>query len=615
MEPHRSKRGRIRLVAVGGARRDEMSRTKAPGTAGPFGSQAPSVGSRAVIRPRCARMRRDRRAVGGAIVAIIAVVVVAAAAVGGLFAAGIIKTGGGGGSGGSSTTYSVTFSEMGLAAGTSWSVSLAGSTQSSTGSSISFTNANGSYGFTASASGYSATPATGTVTVAGAPISQTISFAKVTTYAVVFSETGLGLGAPWTAVLQGSAQSSSSGSISFAEPNGSYSFSVSATGYSANPPSGSVPVSGTATNIAIHFTVLPPLRYSVTFTETGLTGTSWTVTFNGTSQSGTGSSIAFNGVANGAYSFQASAAGYTATPASGSVTVSGTNVTEPITFTPGGGGSSAIFSAAEASAMTASSSYQGGGWSAVVGEALAIPASYSFSGQRLTNLSSNCTISWIGSEPASVTIPATSSSASAGASNAWVIFLSQKAGSAYLLVIVLNGAPTLLYTASGGACTFYSELSLSGLIDSPQAVNAANGAGGSAFLSSHTGVSKVFFVIGSSKLISGGFGGLWEIVYSTCTINQASGTGFEFNATLNGTTGAVIHSGTESLSCASGGFAHASAPVGILGAPVSSARATVLERPMSAADPNVRAAHPLIQGPPSKYACGRQDKARCTMRS
>ncbi len=73
--------------------------------------------------------------------------------------------------------YPVTFSETGLPNGTTWSVALNGTTRSSTGPAIQFTEVNGNYSFTiGTVSGYSANPPSGSVTVSGGPVSRTIAF-------------------------------------------------------------------------------------------------------------------------------------------------------------------------------------------------------------------------------------------------------------------------------------------------------------------------------------------------------------------------------------------------------------------------------------------------------
>ena len=77
--------------------------------------------------------------------------------------------------------YSVTFTESGLPSGTSWSVTLGGTSQQSTTTTDVFEEVNGSYSFTiGSVSGYSVSPASGTVNVNGAAVNQAIGFTAST---------------------------------------------------------------------------------------------------------------------------------------------------------------------------------------------------------------------------------------------------------------------------------------------------------------------------------------------------------------------------------------------------------------------------------------------------
>ncbi|MGC8673489.1 MAG: hypothetical protein ACP5TO_08360, partial [Thermoplasmata archaeon] len=75
-------------------------------------------------------------------------------------------------------TYTVAFTESGLPYGTSWSVTFNGNAKSSTTSTISYTGiANGSYSFSVeSITGYVASPSSGTITVNGTNVNQTITF-------------------------------------------------------------------------------------------------------------------------------------------------------------------------------------------------------------------------------------------------------------------------------------------------------------------------------------------------------------------------------------------------------------------------------------------------------
>jgi len=89
----------------------------------------------------------------------------------------------------SSSKYTVTFTESGLPSKTSWSVTLNGNLESSTGTSISFTEPNGTYSYSVgSVSGYTSSPSSGKVTVKGVPIGVPITF-TVTTLAITVSPT------------------------------------------------------------------------------------------------------------------------------------------------------------------------------------------------------------------------------------------------------------------------------------------------------------------------------------------------------------------------------------------------------------------------------------------
>ena len=233
--------------------------------------------------------------------------------------------------------YSLNFTETGLPTGTNWSVTLNGQTQSSTISTITFNEPNGTYAYTVGAvSGYTASPSSGSVTVNGVSRTVSITFTPFTsaTYAVTFSESGLPSGTSWSVTLNG-AMKSGTGSIVFTEPNGTYSYVIgTVAGYTASPSSGNILVIGFPIPQSIAFTLTSPGNYRVTFQESGLpSGTSWSVTISGSTITSTTSSIAF-GEPNGSYSFSVGAvAGYTTSPPSGTINVSGAAVSKAITFT------------------------------------------------------------------------------------------------------------------------------------------------------------------------------------------------------------------------------------------------------------------------------------------
>ena len=207
--------------------------------------------------------------------------------------------------------YQVTFTESGLPSGTTWSVTAGGSTQSSSTNSISFTEPNGTYSFSVGAvSGYTSSPSSGSLTVNGNSVTETIIFTKSSqaTYSVIFYETGLSSGTSWSVTLQGSTGSSSTNTISFTEPNGTYSFSVGAvSGYTSTNSSGSVTVNGQSANVEIVFTPTP------TYSKVNVTGTidpyNATLYINGQIVSTAGG--AFNvSLAPGTYQIQVKSQGY-----------------------------------------------------------------------------------------------------------------------------------------------------------------------------------------------------------------------------------------------------------------------------------------------------------------
>jgi hypothetical protein len=165
--------------------------------------------------------------------------------------------------------YSLVFSESGLPTGTNWSVTVGTTSHTSTGSTISFTEVNGTCSYSVGAvTGYTVTPSSGSVTVNGAAKTVSITFVKASsgaTYAVTFTETGLPTGTNWSVTLNGTSKSSTTSTITFQETNGSYAFSLpqvscyvgsckGGTAFIASPSSGTVKVDGVAASQSITFT-------------------------------------------------------------------------------------------------------------------------------------------------------------------------------------------------------------------------------------------------------------------------------------------------------------------------------------------------------------------------
>ncbi len=197
-------------------------------------------------------------------------------------------------------------------------------------------------------------------------------------YAVTFQETGLPSGTSWSVQVWSLGweprhggpvpatvtpawhdqryNSSTTATIGFALPNGSYAFVVDNTSngssaYSAAPASGTFAVNGSAVSESVAFSLVHD--YTLSFTESGLpAGTLWSVELSGAYGYGphgygpacppgnysTNATIAFT-LPNGTYGFSVgnvstSTILYVADPAAGNVTVNGSNVVVNVEFTP-----------------------------------------------------------------------------------------------------------------------------------------------------------------------------------------------------------------------------------------------------------------------------------------
>ena len=128
----------------------------------------------------------------------------------------------------SAVLYKVTLTESGLPSGTTWYVNLSnGQSFSSSGSTVSFSETNGTYSYTIATPDktYSPDPSAGSFKVNGAPVSESTAFSKVL-YSVTLTESGLPHGTAWSVMLGGTSYNSTTSKISFNEVNGSYLFSV-----------------------------------------------------------------------------------------------------------------------------------------------------------------------------------------------------------------------------------------------------------------------------------------------------------------------------------------------------------------------------------------------------
>ena len=152
------------------------------------------------------------------------------------------------------------------------------------------------------------------------------------TYTVTFSETGLPQNQSWYVILNGSGFTTDSTNITFSEPNGSYYYYAgSPMNFNATPSEGNIIVNGSSIDIYIHFTVI---YYSVTFNESGLPpGGQWQIDFAGENVQVNGSSYVFSEY-KGFHPFTVTSMNstYRPSPASGTIVIINSNVTQSISF-------------------------------------------------------------------------------------------------------------------------------------------------------------------------------------------------------------------------------------------------------------------------------------------
>jgi hypothetical protein len=241
-----------------------------------------------------------------------------------------------------STTYNIAGTISPVAAGSGSTVTLGGAASASTtadaNGNYSFTAlANGSYTVTPSKSGFTFTPTSQPVTINGA--SQTaVNFTGQST--AVWSISGtispVAGGAGATVSLSGSASAvataDASGNYSFAGlANGSYTVTPSNSGYTFTPANKAVTING-ASQSGVNFVAQ---SVGATWSISGtISPASWgsgaTVTLSGAASQNAvadaGGNYSLSQLANGSYTVTPSKNGYTFSPSSQNVTVSGANV-------------------------------------------------------------------------------------------------------------------------------------------------------------------------------------------------------------------------------------------------------------------------------------------------
>jgi hypothetical protein len=242
---------------------------------------------------------------------------------------------------GCNVDFPVNFTETGLPADTNWTVSLEGTQNSSSTTSVGFAYPNGSWSYNVAAvAGYAPTPANGSALVTGTGINVTIAFVAQSTGIVSFLEGGLASGSGWEVILDNISISNATNDISFPATGGTHVYQVAPPGPLGNvtPSTGSVTITG-GEHLFVDITFTSLMTYAVSFNETGLpAGLIWGVFGYSTEsfyvQNLTNAATLAIELPNGSYAFfpGSTSADYYYAPGVFAFTVNGTGVNESVVF-------------------------------------------------------------------------------------------------------------------------------------------------------------------------------------------------------------------------------------------------------------------------------------------
>lgn len=235
------------------------------------------------------------------------------------------------------------------------------------------------------------------------------------------------------------------------------------------------------------------------------------------------------------------------------------------------------YSGARPVADHAVSGFDGGGWTLLIAAGLVTTTTESIPVNDSALSNTTCTFTLVTSL-SSLTLPGFAGNRSAGASPAWE-FIYRNSTDALALVSVINGQGSVLATLSGLECAIYAQLFTAipgNVIDSSQAAADVEPKAAS-FLAEYPNASAEFGLIGGVAFLGKGTGPEWSVQYNTCLLSpSATGTGSEFNATVNALTGKVLGTNTTTgVSCGSSSTTAAH----VIGAPIPALPATAASTP------------------------------------
>ncbi|HEV2165496.1 MAG TPA: YncE family protein [Thermoplasmata archaeon] len=229
--------------------------------------------------------------------------------------------------------YTVTFRATGLPSAAVWWVNLTGGPSlTGNGTSLSVGEPNGSYAYSVATGNRAYWAPNGTVVVDGSSVNLSVRFAQAD-FGVNFMEIGLPVGTNWSVTLNGTINSSVTGTIGFQTPDGTYPYEiVPIPGWITYTWKGNVTVRGAAINLPLVFSAH---ESDIVVTARGLSNhTGWEATIGTTTESTRNSTVIFV-EPNGTYTLSAATLvpGYRP-PSPWQVRVEGTTVRTDAVFLP-----------------------------------------------------------------------------------------------------------------------------------------------------------------------------------------------------------------------------------------------------------------------------------------
>ncbi len=230
--------------------------------------------------------------------------------------------------------FPIAFTEHGLPAGTTWSVTVLGSRVAGTNTTLFLEEPNGTYTYSiGGVPGYVASAWSGTDTVAADNTSISVSW---TVYKIggVASEVGLPAGTGWSLRIAGVIYAGVGSTIDFSLANGTYNYTtMGVPGYEPSYAGGSITVYGPAPSIFVAYT---RVYYAVAIRPSGIPATmSWILDLGGVNYTSSRDGTLLFHLANGSYPYSAVAAGpYSAAPGPNRFVVAGYAVNLSIPFAP-----------------------------------------------------------------------------------------------------------------------------------------------------------------------------------------------------------------------------------------------------------------------------------------